>query len=99
MSNLTNNLILWYKQNKRKFPWREKKNLKNPYFILVSEIMLQQTNANTVTNYYKKFILKWPTINSLSNAKLNEVLFLWQGLGFYKRAENLLNISKILVQK
>ena len=99
MPNLTNNLMFWYKQNKRKFPWREKKNLKNPYFVMVSEIMLQQTNTNTEIDYFKKFILKWPNIYSLSNARLNEILFFWQGLGFYKRAHNLLDTSKILIKK
>ena len=61
--------------------------------------MLQQTNANTVINYYKKFISNWPTIYSLSKAKLDSVLFKWQGLGYYNRAINLHKTAKIICKK
>ena len=62
MANLTDNLLNWYSKNKRKLPWRTKKNVTNPYCVWISEIMLQQTNVSTVINYYKKFISNWPTI-------------------------------------
>ena len=62
MSNLSDSLLFWYEKNKRKLPWRRIKDLNNQYFIWISEIMLQQTNVNTVIRYYKQFIKKWPTI-------------------------------------
>ena len=99
MTNLTDNLLNWYSKNKRKLPWRQKKNNINPYFILISEIMLQQTNVNTVIYYYKKFIFNWPTIESLSKARLDTVLFIWQGLGYYNRAINLHKTAKIICSK
>ena len=99
MANLTDNLLNWYSKNKRQFPWRVKKNIRNPYYVWISEIMLQQTNANTVINYYKKFISNWPTIYSLSKAKLDSVLFQWQGLGYYNRAINLHKTAKIICKK
>ena len=61
--------------------------------------MLQQTNVSTVINYYKKFISNWPTINSLSKAKLDTILFTWQGLGYYNRATNLYKTAKIICSK
>ncbi len=99
MANLTDNLLNWYSKNKRKLPWRQKKKNINPYFILISEIMLQQTNVNTVIHYYKKFIFNWPTIESLSKARLDTVLFIWQGLGYYNRAINLHKTAKIICSK
>ena len=99
MTNLTDNLLNWYSENKRKLPWRIKKNIKNPYYVWISEIMLQQTNVNTVINYYKKFISNWPTIYSLSKAKLDTILFTWQGLGYYNRATNLHKTAKIICSK
>ena len=55
MVNLTDNLLNWYSKNKRDLPWRIKNNIRNPYYVWISEIMLQQTNVNTVINYYKKY--------------------------------------------
>ena len=99
MLNLSDNLLTWYKKNKRSFPWRRKEDLNNPYFIWLSEIMLQQTTTQTVKNYYKKFTKKWPNVHSLSKAKLNEILLMWQGLGYYNRANNLHRSSKIISKK
>ena len=96
MSNLSDSLLFWYEENKRKLPWRRIKDLNNPYFIWISEIMLQQTNVNTVIRYYKQFIKKWPTIEKLANAKLDDVLFIWQGLGYYNRAINAHKSAKII---
>ena len=96
MANLTDNLLNWYDQNKRSLPWRTNKNTSNPYYVWISEIMLQQTNANTVVNYYKKFILNWPNIYFLSKTKLENVLFIWQGLGYYNRAKNLHKTARII---
>jgi A/G-specific adenine glycosylase len=93
----TNLLILWYLKNKRNLPWRKNK---NPYHIWLSEIILQQTKISQGTAYYLKFIENFSTIHDLANASEEEVLKLWQGLGYYSRARNLhktaIHISKDL---
>ncbi len=94
---IKNKIIAYYENNKRNLPWRtEKDNDQDPYFTLVSEIMLQQTQVNTVLDYYKRFLQKWPNIDSLSKASTEEVLVLWSGLGYYNRAKNLLKSAKII---
>lgn len=85
-SPFTNLLILWYLKNKRDLPWRK---TKNPYQIWLSEIILQQTKISQGTAYYLKFIDNFPTVQSLANAREEDVLKLWQGLGYYSRARNL----------
>jgi A/G-specific adenine glycosylase len=79
-------LIIWYLKNKRDLPWR---NTSNPYFIWLSEIILQQTRVDQGLSYYHKFIKRHPTISSLANSNEEDVLKLWQGLGYYSRARNL----------
>jgi len=79
-------LLAWYKKNQRSLPWREDK---NPYYIWVSEIMAQQTRLETVIPYYERFIKKFPSIEALANAKDEELLKLWEGLGYYSRARNM----------
>ncbi|MBI2281260.1 MAG: A/G-specific adenine glycosylase [Bacteroidetes bacterium] len=79
-------LIRWYKQNKRDLPWRT---TKDPYKIWLSEIILQQTRVEQGLSYYLKFIEHYPTVNDLASAHEEEVLKLWQGLGYYSRARNL----------
>lgn len=76
----------WYRQNKRALPWRS---TKNPYSIWLSEIILQQTRVDQGTAYYLKFLDNYPTIHDLAQAEEQEVLNLWQGLGYYSRARNL----------
>ena len=72
---IQNFILNYYKKNKRDLPWRVSKGeKKNPYNILVSEIMLQQTRVDKVLDYYKKFLEKWPTIDLLASAKLSDVL-------------------------
>jgi A/G-specific adenine glycosylase len=80
------NILKYYSKNKRDLPWR---NTKDPYKIWISEIILQQTQVKQGLNYYQKFIQRFPNIESLANAKEDEVLHLWQGLGYYSRARNL----------
>ncbi len=82
----SNILIKWYLQNKRDMPWR---NTTNPYYIWLSEIILQQTRVEQGTAYYLKFVEIFPTVYDLASAKESEVLKLWQGLGYYSRARNL----------
>jgi len=84
------NILAWYKLNKRDFPWRE---TTDPYYILVSEVMLQQTQAMRVIPYYEKFIIKFPAIKDLALAKNTEVLKIWSGLGFNNRAIRLKEIA------
>lgn len=79
-------LIHWYLKNNRTLPWRE---TKNPYFIWLSEIILQQTRVAQGMPYYLKFVTTFPTVSSLACAPEEEVLKLWQGLGYYSRARNL----------
>ena len=82
----SNKLIAWYLQNKRELPWR---NTTNPYHIWLSEIMLQQTRVLQGLPYYLKFIEAYPKVEDLASAPEDEVLKLWQGLGYYSRARNL----------
>lgn len=79
-------LMHWYSIHKRDLPWRK---TQNPYFIWLSEIILQQTQVKQGLPYYEAFVKKYPTIFELANAKETEVLKLWQGLGYYSRARNL----------
>jgi len=79
-------LIHWYQKNKRLLPWRS---TKNPYFVWLSEIILQQTRVAQGLPYYEKFVSAFPTVYDLANASEQEVLKLWQGLGYYSRARNL----------
>ena len=76
----------WYRQNFRDLPWRK---TNDPYKIWLSEIILQQTRVDQGTAYYLRFIRKYPTVKHLANAPQDEVLNLWQGLGYYSRARNL----------
>lgn len=82
----SNTLIFWYLQNKRELPWRKSK---NPYFIWLSEIMLQQTRVAQGLSYYLKFTTTFPTVFDLAKADESTVLKMWQGLGYYSRARNL----------
>ena len=76
----------WYLINKRDLPWR---NTNDPYFIWLSEIILQQTRVDQGLSYYNKFIEHFPTINDLADAKEEIVMKNWQGLGYYNRARNM----------
>ena len=94
-------LLIWYGKNKRDLLWRKlhKNKLPNPYFIFVSEFMLQQTTVNTVKNRFLEFIKKWPTIQKLAKATEPQILEFWSGLGYYSRARNLLKSAKIIKKK
>lgn len=85
--HLGEKLIAWYKLNARDLPWR--KNVKNPYYTWISEIILQQTQVKQGVDYYLRFIERFPNIKSLSEANIDEVLLYWKGLGYYSRAINL----------
>lgn len=81
-----NVLVNWYLSNKRILPWRE---IENPYYIWVSEVILQQTRVAQGLPYYIRFIEEFPEISSLANAPIERILKLWQGLGYYSRARNM----------
>lgn len=88
-------ILAWYRQNRRELPWR---NTTDPYNIWLSEIMLQQTRVAQGLPYYNKFIGAFPTVYDLARAKEDEVLKLWQGLGYYSRARNMHSTAKIIVE-
>lgn len=87
-------LISWYLQNKRSLPWRD---TNDPYIIWLSEIILQQTRVEQGLGYFLKFQDTYPQVSNLANASEQEVLKLWQGLGYYSRARNLLNTARLIV--
>jgi A/G-specific adenine glycosylase len=86
MTLLATCLLDWYEQHARNLPWR---NSPNPYIVLVSEIMLQQTRVETVIPYFTRWMERFPTIEILANSSQQEVLKVWEGLGYYSRARNL----------
>ncbi|QIK16875.1 A/G-specific adenine glycosylase [Blattabacterium sp. DPU] len=86
-------IINWYHKNHRKLPWRE---TKNPYYILVSEFMLQQTRVSQTIKYYLNFIKEFPSLEKLAQAKEKNVLKKWEGLGYYSRAKYLHSFAKKL---
>jgi A/G-specific adenine glycosylase len=85
----------WYKKNKRDLPWRK---TTDPYCIWVSEIILQQTRVDQGLEYYYRFIERFPDLHSLAGADEEEVIKLWQGLGYYSRARNLLFAAKQIIE-
>ena len=91
-------LLRWYAVNKRDLPWRLKKedNLPLPYYVFVSEYMLQQTTVPTVKTRFEEFIKIWPTLKDLAKTTEPKILKFWSGLGYYSRARNLLKAAKII---
>jgi len=79
-------LLTWYTAEKRDLPWRK---TGDPYAIWVSEVMLQQTQVKTVIPYYERFLQRFPTVQELGTASLEDVLTVWKGLGYYSRARRL----------
>ena len=86
MHPMTEALLRWYDENAREMPWR---GIRDPYGIWVSEIMLQQTRVDTVRDYYVRFMARFPTVRALAEAPEEDVLKMWEGLGYYSRARNL----------
>jgi len=99
-NNLSKKILAWYDNNRRKLPWRvSKKSKKKLYYRLLSEFMLQQTQVKTALPYFKNFLLHLPNLKSLSKSNERKVLKLWEGLGYYRRARNLLMTARILVNE
>jgi A/G-specific adenine glycosylase len=83
-------LLAWYDRHRRTLPWRAPPGAAaDPYLVWLSEIMLQQTTVATVGDYFRRFVARWPTVEALASAPLDEVLSAWAGLGYYARARNL----------
>jgi len=93
---LRRSLLCWYSRHCRDLPWRR---TLDPYAILVSEVMLQQTQVAAVVPYYNRWLRRFPTIRSLARATESDVLHAWQGLGYYARARNLHRCSKLIGEK
>ena len=92
--NITQKLIKWYLENARSMPWRDNP---DPYAVWVAETMLQQTRVETVKPYFERWMTVFPTLQSLAEADLMQVLNLWEGLGYYSRARNLHKAAKIVI--
>lgn len=92
---LSDLLLRWYDENARSLPWR---GTKDPYRIWLSEIMLQQTRAEAVIRYYDRFLTRFPDVFALADAPQDEVLKLWEGLGYYSRARNLHAAAKRIAE-
>jgi A/G-specific adenine glycosylase len=92
----TDRILAWYASNKRPMPWRDQP---DPYRVWVSEIMLQQTQVATVIPYFERFVARFPHIASLAAAEQDEVLKLWEGLGYYSRARNLHKAAKLVIDE
>lgn len=94
MNSFSNTILSWFRENGRELPWRE---TKNPYAIWLSEIILQQTRIAQGWEYWERFMAQYPTVEELAAAHEDEVLKLWQGLGYYSRARNLHTAAKQIV--
>ena len=98
--DLTTDLLKWYSKNGRELPWRTKGGAHfDPYAVWISEIMLQQTTVATVLTYFDKWMKRFPTIQDLANADLQDVLLTWQGMGYYTRARKIYECAKVLVEQ
>lgn len=94
--NLSDELIQWYLKNKRDLPWR---NTTNPYVIWLSEIILQQTRVEQGMPYFHRFLETYPDVNAFAAAEEDEILNLWQGLGYYSRGRNMLKTARQVVSE
>ena len=89
-------LLSWFDQNKRDLPWRRSR---NPYSTWISEIMLQQTRVETVKPYYERWMTRFPDVQTLAEADEQEVLKLWEGLGYYSRARSIHKAARVIVSE
>lgn len=96
MNEITARIRDWYRHNKRELPWRS---TKDPYFIWVSEVLLQQTRVSQGNDFYISFVQKYPDIYSLAAANEEDVLKICQGIGYYSRARNLLHTARYIVSE
>jgi A/G-specific adenine glycosylase len=93
-------LLAWYDRHRRVLPWRARRGeTADPYAVWLSEIMLQQTTVKAVVSYYARFLARWPTVEALAAASLDDVLRAWAGLGYYARARNLHACAGAVVER
>ncbi len=95
-SSLSLELLDWYNQQNYEFPWRK---TRDPYSIWISEVMLQQTRVSTVLSYYNRWLFYLPDVLSVANNNIDNILKLWEGLGYYNRAQNFYLACKIIIEK
>ncbi|MCK8061227.1 MULTISPECIES: A/G-specific adenine glycosylase [unclassified Fusibacter] len=95
-NEMSTDLVDWYHKHHRILPWRE---TDDPYAIWLSEVMLQQTKVDTVIPYYTRFLKAYPTVRDLADADLDDVLKLWEGLGYYSRAKRLIPCARMVVSE
>jgi A/G-specific adenine glycosylase len=93
---IADKILTWYGQHQRNLPWRK---TRDPYRIWVSEIMLQQTQVETVIPYYKRFLTRFPNTRSLAESSLDDVLKVWENLGYYSRARNIHAAAREIMTK
>ena len=96
MADFADRVLKWYLENKRRLPWRDHP---DPYAVWVSEIMLQQTRVETVIPYFERWMMRFPSVGHLAEASEQEVLSIWEGLGYYSRARNLHKAARLVVEK
>ena len=96
LTPLKTELLPWFAANKRPLPWREDK---EPYHVWLSEIMLQQTRVEAVIGYYRRFLDALPTVRALADAPDDELMKLWEGLGYYSRARNLKKAARLIMDE
>ena len=96
MTEIQDTLARWYETHKRELPWRSNP---TPYYVWLSEIILQQTRVNQGFDYFIRFVGKWPTLHDLAQATEEEVLKMWQGLGYYSRARNLHKCARQVMEQ
>ncbi len=96
MNEIQEILIFWYESNKRELPWRD---TPSPYYVWLSEVILQQTRVSQGLDYFNRFVERWPTLTDLATASEEEVLKLWQGLGYYSRARNLHRCARQVMEE
>ena len=96
LRNLSRLLLAWYRTHGRSLPWRE---APDPYRVVVAEAMLQQTRAEVAARYFERFLAAFPSFQALAEAPPEEVLRLWEGLGYYRRARLLQELARIVVER
>ena len=96
LQDLPARLVPWFEKNRRDLPWRHDR---EPYHVWLSEIMLQQTRVEAVKGYYERFLRRLPTVEALAAADENELLKLWEGLGYYSRVRNLQKAAVVIVKE
>jgi A/G-specific adenine glycosylase len=96
LGRIQHGLLAWFKENARELPWRR---TRDPYAILVSEVMLQQTQVDRVLPYYTRFLERFPTVEDLAAAPTSDVIRIWSGLGYNRRAVNLQRAARTVVEE